>query len=735
VFTNWTNTYLQHRMTSISNLETDFKDGLHLIALLEIISSKTLPPYNKKPRIKAQCLENLNNCIHFLTEEGIKLVNIAGEDIYDCNLKLILGLVWTIILRYQIQVEGGKSAKNELLEWVRSKIPEYHINNFNESWTDGRAICALAEAVEHGTFNLPAEFTNDPLTDARMGISRAEEKLKIPAILLAEDMVLNPDDLANMTYISYYRDYEMNRSKRMEDEERLKLPVANNCVAYGPGLEGGEAMIPTHFFVETRNYKNQPIPIDHNPYNVIIQSPHGNEVFEISPVEEEEGKFIVDYTPTVNGNHKITVTLQDKNINRSPFSVMIGPAKPDPSKCRVWGPGVTDGEAAEKEFYIEPRNKSGEKINIPNLPLNAIISGPFGDVPVDLTFNDDEGIYVAKYNPIDPGQYHIEVNLQEIPLDKSPFTVNIDRPSNESDPTKTFAEGPGLEPGNKNTNPCSFTIHSVDKFGQPRKQGGDLFDVFIEDPNFDLIEPSIKDNEDGTYSVTYQPTAPGEYNIDVVQRNKHNPLFYDHISNSPINVKIEAGTNADKSIAFGPGLEDNVSDTLPTHFKIQAKDSNGDDVKEGGDDFAVLIDGPNGKIAPKIHDNGDGTYDVEYKPEDAGGHNISVLLDGMPIKDAPFFVNVKPGADFSRSFVENFTFLIRTKDKRGENMSEGKQNVTVAIKDPNGENVQNELRDIGDGTYLVIYSMPEDYSPGEYLISCKIDGKEIKGSPWKQVLN
>jgi len=170
-------------------------------------------------------------------------------------------------------------------------------------------------------------------------------------------------------------------------------------------------------------------------------------------------------------------------------------------------------------------------------------------------------------------------------------------------------------------------------------------------------------------------------------------------------------------------------------FKIQAKDSNGDDVKEGGDVFNILIDGPNGQIAPKIKDNGDGTYDVEYKPEDAGEHNINISLDGVPIKDAPFIVNVKPGADFSRSFVENFTFLIRTKDKRGENMTEGRQNLTVTIKAPNGEIIENELKDLGDGTYLVIYSMPEDYIPGEYLISCKIDGNEIKGSPWKQVLN
>lgn len=38
-------------------------------------------------------------------------------------------------------------AKDLLLEWVRSKIPEYNIKNFNSDWNDGRAFCALTNAV------------------------------------------------------------------------------------------------------------------------------------------------------------------------------------------------------------------------------------------------------------------------------------------------------------------------------------------------------------------------------------------------------------------------------------------------------------------------------------------------------------------------------------------------------------------------------------------------------------
>lgn len=111
------------------------------------------------------------------------------------KLKLILGLIWTIILRYQIQrgEDDGGSARSELLKWVRSKIPEYDIKNFDRDWRSGKAICALAEAVEPGQMRLPQEFTNDPLRDATLGMSNAEKNMGIPMVLYPEDMVGDAD--------------------------------------------------------------------------------------------------------------------------------------------------------------------------------------------------------------------------------------------------------------------------------------------------------------------------------------------------------------------------------------------------------------------------------------------------------------------------------------------------------------------------------------------------------------
>lgn len=83
-FTNWCNDRLRGHLkvakNQIQNLETDFKDGLLLIELLEKLAApKTVGKYNKIPKIKAQCVENIGTALRFVAEQGIKLVNIGEQ--------------------------------------------------------------------------------------------------------------------------------------------------------------------------------------------------------------------------------------------------------------------------------------------------------------------------------------------------------------------------------------------------------------------------------------------------------------------------------------------------------------------------------------------------------------------------------------------------------------------------------------------------------------------------------
>ena len=61
----------------IKDLETDFEDGLKLLALLEVLSSKNVGRYNKRPKMAVQKLENVAIALKFIKSEGMKLVNIG----------------------------------------------------------------------------------------------------------------------------------------------------------------------------------------------------------------------------------------------------------------------------------------------------------------------------------------------------------------------------------------------------------------------------------------------------------------------------------------------------------------------------------------------------------------------------------------------------------------------------------------------------------------------------------
>ena len=87
-----------------------------------------------------------------------------ASHIVDGKLKLILGLIWTLILHYSISLPMwefehadapglGRDAtpKQKLMNWIQEKLPpELPITNFTSDWNDGRAIGALVDACGPG---------------------------------------------------------------------------------------------------------------------------------------------------------------------------------------------------------------------------------------------------------------------------------------------------------------------------------------------------------------------------------------------------------------------------------------------------------------------------------------------------------------------------------------------------------------------------------------------------------
>uniref|UniRef100_A0A452HBL6 Uncharacterized protein n=1 Tax=Gopherus agassizii TaxID=38772 RepID=A0A452HBL6_9SAUR len=169
-FTAWCNSHLRKAGTQIENIDEDFRDGLKLMLLLEVIS-----------------------------------------EIVDGNAKMTLGMIWTIILRFAIQdisVEET-SAKEGLLLWCQRKTAPYknvNVQNFHISWKDGLAFNALIHRHRPELIEYDKLRKDDPVTNLNNAFEVAEKYLDIPKMLDAEDIVntARPDEKAIMTYVSSF---------------------------------------------------------------------------------------------------------------------------------------------------------------------------------------------------------------------------------------------------------------------------------------------------------------------------------------------------------------------------------------------------------------------------------------------------------------------------------------------------------------------------------------------------
>ncbi|KAG8951154.1 alpha-actinin [Tulasnella sp. 419] len=144
-FCKWLNTKLETANYTAMNSLHELSDGVKLIQLMEIMGDVSLGRYNKNPRMRVQKAENVTKALEFITSRGVKLTNIGSEDIVDGNIKLILGMIWTLILRFTIADinEEGLSAKEGLLLWCQRKTAPYKevdVQDFTYSWTDGLAL-------------------------------------------------------------------------------------------------------------------------------------------------------------------------------------------------------------------------------------------------------------------------------------------------------------------------------------------------------------------------------------------------------------------------------------------------------------------------------------------------------------------------------------------------------------------------------------------------------------------
>uniref|UniRef100_W5K6X2 Microtubule actin crosslinking factor 1 n=1 Tax=Astyanax mexicanus TaxID=7994 RepID=W5K6X2_ASTMX len=208
-FTKWVNKHLIKVRKHITDLYEDLRDGHNLISLLEVLSGVQLP--REKGRMRFHRLQNVQIALDFLKQRQVKLVNIRNDDITDGNPKLTLGLIWTIILHFQISEiyvsgeSGDLTAKEKLLLWTQQATEGYpglRCSNFSSSWSNGRMFNALLHRYRPDLIDMEVVARQSNRENLEQAFEIAES-LGVTRLLDAEDVdVPSPDEKSVITYVS-----------------------------------------------------------------------------------------------------------------------------------------------------------------------------------------------------------------------------------------------------------------------------------------------------------------------------------------------------------------------------------------------------------------------------------------------------------------------------------------------------------------------------------------------------
>lgn len=272
-FTKWINSYLGEAHMQVRDLFVDLADGSKLMKLVEVLAGARIGKPNRG-LLRVHKIENVSRVLKYLSLH-VTLENIGAEDIVDGNPRLILGLIWTIILRFQIQrylfgdgaenstgqssdvhdsvdaprtattvgsgTPSGPSArpkgptrpgesreqasvKQALLAWSNNTLKGYdvEVKDFGNSWRDGLAFNGLVHKARPDLFDFDALDKNSRRENLARAFDFAEKELNIPKLLDPEDVDTDyPDDRSIMTYVSSYYHYFAVKKKEQNEGKRL----------------------------------------------------------------------------------------------------------------------------------------------------------------------------------------------------------------------------------------------------------------------------------------------------------------------------------------------------------------------------------------------------------------------------------------------------------------------------------------------------------------------------------
>ncbi|VIO86121.1 Filamin/ABP280 repeat family protein [Brugia malayi] len=697
-FTRWVNQKLEPINVEVTDLETDFEEGLKLIRLVEVLSGRSLGRYSKKVTFRHQKLENISLALKFLeNEEHIKIVNIDSSAIADRNLKLILGLVWTLILHYSISKQvwddhTGSTTKGEdvspktkLMTWLKGKLPTgLPFTNFTSDWNDGILLGALVDSCAP---DLGVDWRNwlpsQALHSTRTAMNLAKDYLNI-APLIAPEELISPavDERSVMTYLSQFPGAKYTpRMGRFHNIDVMPIVGVNTKFTF---LTSNAFMLP----------------------EVNIKGPAESLVpYNMSRLSETVYNFI--YQPEIAGEYQIMAVVRDEVSGNF---------------AQLASPKITAVEGAHLLYDRNVQHGMPVKFRVENAgndPIEVLVAPPYDKgfmVPVIPDGNTFKGEFIPKRE----GVYELDVFQKGDRIAGSPFSLTV------IPQAQINIWGRGLEPHGIQSGEevIVYADYSGSLLGPPHMRVHQLSGKEIS------VSETIDENLH-LKIFKYRPQDVGIYEVDILLDGKH-------IDESPYKIMISPVSDS-KVRAFGPGLESGVAN-LPSIFLIETNGGRFEQIDIAVSGRTLTAENVSKKPDIELVDNKNGSAVARFTPAVPGIYTVKVCYAGEHVKGSPFIVQVQPAnnnlkiADMRLSGIksdvtalqgEDLIFWIEMPDTRV------RLKPLVRALDEKYEEVPIQVVETKSGQYECRF-VP--LALGRYYFLLSVGGVAIPGSPFVVVV-
>ena len=601
-------------------------------------------------------------------------------DIYNGELKLIMGLIWTLIRRYQIRSTGRDlSTKAAMLAWVNTQIPEQKIKNFTTNWNDGVALCALVDRVQPGV--CPQYGTLDrsnKLSNCSLGMKLSEEKLNIPKVLEPEDLC-HPeiDEISVMTYISYFC---KPANEHLLHWVQTKLPD-RNITNFQTDWNNG---INLACLIETLCPGTFPNCRDLDPHSSLENLVKAMKV----------GEDHLGVKPVIKPSQLADPSVDELNVVTYLFRFQYAKPIPQPHEVTCSGNGLYKAFVGRAAVFDVDATKGG--VGELKVLINAKGGSP---VVADIKPQKRTGMFEVRYIPHLPGRLSIEVQWSGFVIPASPFSVDVLDPGALSFTSKQITGGQ-----------CAKVGKTVVMEAKGLADVADLY-ILIQHPDGHTETAKIVNKGSGMAECSYTPVRVGKDEIFA-------KIAGTDIPGSPFEVKVVDPNLCSVSQHDPPPGKPLLVDSKVT-LAVIASGVNADGI-------VAEVKSPSGLMEMPVVKSGDGPNFSSFTPVQIGKHEVLVTCGGENIRGSPITLNV--GDPSKCAFLDAIPRYVQLSKPSKVNLStKGAGPGSIEIQSSQPGVLRGESKQGAESDLHQIELIPS--AVGESTLTVKWNGQTIDPTP------